>query len=428
MRKKVRTFLILLMTLLISIYVSSCSLNNSTVVEIKQDDLLSSINQKTIHFIHWSYFPREIFDEYSSHRPDIIIDFEQFPEDQYAQVQLTRMSSGGNVDIMGVLDNYYTDFIDNGYLEELTDEKFIYYYNDRVTDELKKLYGDGKIFAIAYRSWVLGMWYNKTVFKKLDMKIPSNYKEFLDTCEKLKRSGVSPMILGCRDDWAGSHAFFLRLGKIIHEDPYWLQKLKTGKARWTDPKVKEIFYNVEEFLNSGYLHKDSINLTYHQAFSWFVEGRAAMCISPDWFLGLLKSSSDKPDELGVFPIPYNDPGQPQGIYGNQTGLLTGIFSGSQEKDEAKEFLDFLSWSKTAQIYSEAAMAISNVKTTNSYHLNYFSEWQVLRNDSFILDPVVNQLDPEVQNQFYKATKKLMLKTDSVDNILEQLQVFLDSDK
>ena len=64
--------------------------------------------------------------------------------------------------------------------------------------ELARSYTDGVLKEIPYQFKANAYLYNKKLFRDAGIdKAPSNWTEFLDTCQKLKDSGVIPLTTDC---------------------------------------------------------------------------------------------------------------------------------------------------------------------------------------------------------------------------------------
>ncbi|MCX7842001.1 MAG: ABC transporter substrate-binding protein [Clostridia bacterium] len=373
----------------------------------------------TINFIHWSNFPREIFTSFSQKYPNIKVEFEQYGRQHYPEVQRARMSSGENVDIMAVMENDYESFVKNGYLVNLTDKDYINNYRLRALEDIAELRQDKKVFAVPYKSWVLGIWYNKIFFNRYGIEIPNNYNEFLEACRILKANGVNPMVLGCRDEWVSSYIYYIRIWNSAGYDRNWFRKLNSGEITWMHPSIVQSFEDVESFIKKGYILKDSINLSYHQAFNEFIKGRAAMCLAGDWSMDMIEPGIEKAIELGMFPIPYNDEGLAKMVPGTNAGFLMGIFSGSHKKDEADLLLDYLSQPEVAQVYVDETKSSSNILEVDYKKLKYNQSWEQLRMSEYIT-PLTVILPRNVQNRLNKSAKELLIGSKTARQILQEL--------
>lgn len=47
-------------------------------------------------------------------------------------------------------------------------------------------------------------YYNKKLFSEANIKIPDNYDEFIDAVKEFKNKGITPLLVGEKDNWTGN--------------------------------------------------------------------------------------------------------------------------------------------------------------------------------------------------------------------------------
>ena len=63
---------------------------------------------------------------------------------------------------------------------------------------------DDKQYGVPFNLGMVGVWYNKALFKKAGIDAPpSTWSEFLADVEKLKSAGITPIAVGEKDKWPG---------------------------------------------------------------------------------------------------------------------------------------------------------------------------------------------------------------------------------
>ena len=144
------------------------------------------------------------------------------------------------------------------------------------------------------------VWYNKAIFKKHNLKLPKNYKEFIIGCKALKKAGVTPIAFASRNKWPVLHMYETFLlaagGKQFYLD------LFAGKIPWDCPQVKTALNSLTNVLWVS--NEDHSALTWDQACGMVKDGKAAMTIMGDWANGYFKAQGLKPDvDYGAFPVP-----------------------------------------------------------------------------------------------------------------------------
>jgi len=381
-------------------------------------------DKTVIHFIDWEYFPQKIFDDFSIKYPNIKVEFEQYGINQYSNLQRTRILSSKDIDVMGIMNRDYSNFVDKGYLEDITNEDFLNNYNKESIKELLNITtNSNRVFSVPYKSKIYGVWYNKILFDKYNLKVPKNYDDFLNVCETFQAKGINPMVLGCRDKNVSSYIYYIRIWNILNSNPQWFEKLKIGEVKWTDKEMLDVFEKIDEFIKSGYLSKKSISLTYQQAFSSFVSGQAAMCIMDDSSINMYEPNIEKSCDLGVFPIPYNKLGESIKVPGLKASSLIGIFSESKYKKEAKLLLTYLSDVKTAQLYSDETLSNCNIDGISTINLKHDDLWQPLRS-LILIPPMTSTLDTDVEEELNSRANQLIIGSKDIGELLKEIHLYL----
>ena len=85
-------------------------------------------------------------------------------------------------------------------------------------------WGTGKLWGIAQKAEVLGVFYNKATMKRLGIKVPTTFAEFEQSLAAAKAGGVPPIMVGNLDRWPMGHVFMVLQSRF--DDP-------TAIANWT---------------------------------------------------------------------------------------------------------------------------------------------------------------------------------------------------
>lgn len=140
------------------------------------------------------------------------------------------------------------ELVANDMLEDLTDQWDKYYLKDGVNAEVAKaMTVDGKIYGAPLNVIYNGVYYNKEIFAKYNLKEPKTLEEFLAICEKLKKEGVTPIGIGTT--WQSFVWPQALMGSI---DPDLYDQWTAGEVKFTDERVKQIFYQWADMLEKGY--------------------------------------------------------------------------------------------------------------------------------------------------------------------------------
>ena len=232
-----------------------------------------------------------------------------------------------------------------------------------------KLYQiDGKQYGVPYNLGVVGVWYNKKLFKKAGIDgPPTTWDEFLGDVQKLKSAGITPLAVGEKDKWPGMF-WWANLSLRIAGKDAMAQAGENGS------------FDQAGFVEAGKQLKRLIDMKPFQpgflAAPWdgaggeaatMANGRAAMDLMGQWapftFDANAKKKKGLRANLGWFPFPTVAGGksQPSEYFGGGDGFAIG-------KNAPPEAVDFVKWLVSPQIGSkggESGAILPTAKGTES---------------------------------------------------------------
>lgn len=151
----------------------------------------------------------------------------------------------------------------NGKLADLSAE-WDHYIADGVAADIKEAFTvDGKVYAAPYSLRYASVLYNVKVFEAAGVAVPTTFDEFLEACEKIKASGVTP--IGLKNDSWASFIWFQQL--IAAYDPQLYLDLCDGTKPYTDDAVKEVMKIWREMFDKGYFGEPIVYSDLHKEFA-----------------------------------------------------------------------------------------------------------------------------------------------------------------
>ncbi|KRE36571.1 ABC transporter substrate-binding protein [Paenibacillus sp. Soil724D2] len=222
----------------------------------------------------------------------------------------------------------------------------------------------GKVYGIPFDSInLLGVFYNKKVFEKLNLAVPKTYAEFLADSDKIKAAGITPIYLPGKDSWTVN--VFDHEGWLTESQPLndIFAKINTNKAHYTDfSGFKNAIQKHKELLDKGYIQKTYLSDSYDGSEKAIAEGTAAMTINATWIMDDIKKKfPDKANDIGAFRVPFD---------GNNKLSLFVPFNLSvtdqfKDKELLKKFIDYFTSQSTQQKFFDAQGGIPYQKGITS---------------------------------------------------------------
>lgn len=331
-----------------------------------------------IAFLHWVYFPEEIFTLFNQEYPTISVDYQHYNLSSYSEILQKKIAMGEKLDVFGINAFELFKYGNQNALVDLGGEKFLRNYKTEIRSEIQKI-NNNKEYAVSYSAEYFGIWYNKILFEKYNLKVPENYNEFLEVCETFRENDVDPIVIGARDAEAASYVYLLRIIQFM-DDKDWQLKLKTGGMNFTEGALFHTFVETEDLIENRYISQDSIGLTYHQAFDYFKNAKAAMLIAPDRSMNMVKEDFEKVCNPGVFIIPYADGKGESKTNADYLTALIAISNDSQNAEESRLLLEFLSRPEIVELYRKDSISYPTLIEAEVSDLKYNDLWEPIRNN------------------------------------------------
>lgn len=196
-----------------------------------------------------------------------------------------------------VYDSWFADLTDL-YESEITGEgialkdKMFDYFEEYFKMNADGKYYDNKYYFFPYVTGALGFVVNLDVWNEVasDKQFPRTTDELLEVCEDVKGE-VAPFLYSLGDEyWTASMPLFMnqyegneRMDKFYQGyGPTQDSRYDTNMVAYTGYKRALEFYEVLLDTNNGYMHEDSVSLSFMQMQGAFLNGEALFNVNGDW--------------------------------------------------------------------------------------------------------------------------------------------------
>jgi raffinose/stachyose/melibiose transport system substrate-binding protein len=168
---------------------------------------------------------------------------------------------------------------------------------------LRKIYGK-KLAALPFEFNIEGVWYNKKIFADNGISVPTTYDQLVAAAAKLDAAGIQPFAASGIQGWPITRLIGNLIFGQLGGDA--MTRIKTGKAKLTDPQYVAAAQKVADLGAKGYFGQGVASLDYGPAEDLFLQGKAAMFYMGSWILGELNDPTKNKIGLanvGIFPFP-----------------------------------------------------------------------------------------------------------------------------
>ncbi|MBO5152970.1 MAG: carbohydrate ABC transporter substrate-binding protein [Eubacterium sp.] len=273
----------------------------------------------------------------------IKIDYQIVPSDQYTNLLTTKLNTGECTDIFAAQSGRFdikTQFNVEQNAVDLSGESWAGNVDPLAAEELMV---DGKLYGqpIQDVSAVWAVAYNKVLFEKLGIAVPTDFASFEAACQKIKDSGVTPIYEAVSDGWHHVLWFPETCVAVETKEPGTADKLNNNEMTFAEnATMKTILEQLQDMIDKGYWGENYMSNQYANAAANIASGEYAMTIANQGFGDEVEAIGGelKKDDIGYFVMPLADN---QTLNVNPAGPARFVYSGSEHAKEAQQYLAYL---------------------------------------------------------------------------------------
>jgi multiple sugar transport system substrate-binding protein len=388
--------------------------NNEGAGTTKNEDTLSG--KITV----WTFFSqvKDMAEQFMKKYPNVEVEVQVFPGDEYQTKLLTALQSGNNVpDIFDLERGYIGKFINSKYLADLSAmggedlvKDYVPYVQELGRDS------KGTLRAISDHSSPGGLWYIKENAKKwLGTDDPEEISAMVDSWDKIIELGKKVY-----EESNGKVHLIDNYGSVNDVFAYNTEPwVKDGKLN-IDPKWLEAYEIMEEI----FTNKVDAKLPFMSA-GWgnaLNDGSVVFCLAPAWAQFMIDNDGGKAvNKYGVAK-------PPMGYY--QGGTYRAIYEGSDNKELAYKFIEYIAGSEWQQWNLENNGNMPGLLTVYEDNLETFKS--EVFGDQNILKPyyeLVKSLPPvkadqygeEILSKWRKISSEGIQNGQDIDEVLKRFK-------
>lgn len=162
----------------------------------------------------------------------------------------------------------------------------------------------GKKYALPLDLNTLQIAYNKDIFKKLKLKVPTSSLTLIALAKALKKNKYEAISAGLKDQWVGGDLWFAQLAYTDKTSSI-LAKADAGDVPWTSSAIVAAGNEVSKLVKGGVFAPGANSMNaFTEALDLFVGQKAAMFYPVGNFIsGGINDKVGKSFTWGLFPFP-----------------------------------------------------------------------------------------------------------------------------
>jgi raffinose/stachyose/melibiose transport system substrate-binding protein len=306
--------------------------------------------------------------EFRAANPNIEIDEQKIPRDQY-QTKLKTLAAAGELpDGFLIWPNAMTkEFANAGLLADINSllAKETAWKNSLLPRALEEFTVNGKTYTAGLGVSITSIvFYNKALFDKHGVKVPTTYDELKTAVKTFTAAGVIPIAHGNKPKWPAQSCIFSLLANRYTGSQWLGDALANKGAKFTDKPFVDALNALQELAALGAFNRDYNSVDDVQMRDYFFRGEAAMMIGGSWILpGLIANA---PAELKanvrmtVLPSVSGGSGDQTAMSGvSSTGIAINAKASPEKKAALEKLIVFLTNDDAQQIYTLSNIPVSS---------------------------------------------------------------------
>jgi raffinose/stachyose/melibiose transport system substrate-binding protein len=309
--------------------------------------------------------------------PKVKVQFSAIPNNNYPAAKSSRLTAG-NVDILIAAPTAVPKYVtsdsesddsraaDAGVFLDLTKQPFMKNFTPTL---LKAIAYKGKQYTIPTGvSYYTGVFYNKTMFEKYGLSIPTTWNEFVALGKTLQSKGIAPLGIGGKDSWP---AGLTMLAAVQGQYPSQADKEALAKSLW-EKKTSLTSSSSETILNRvkqiyDFAQPNFAGVSYAAVPAGFAAEQYAMTPDGTWDQPVIQSAVGSKFQYGYFPIPTSNNAANNKFLGGKVDLRLAVAAHTKNKTAALAYLSYFSAPKNYATYvkiSGTAPAEPNIPSSS----------------------------------------------------------------
>ncbi|MDR2051826.1 MAG: extracellular solute-binding protein [Treponema sp.] len=378
-------------------------------------------------------FMEKRLEQFQAANPDIIMEIQGIPRDQYQTRLKTQAAAGELPDAFNAWPNTpIREYVEAGLLADING---ILAQNPEWRDSIipiakDQFTVDGKTYGVGLGISVTSVFfYNKALFEKYGVKIPETYSELKTAIETFKKNNIIPIALGNKARWpAQSEIFSIVANRVTGSQ--WLLDAVAGRngAKFTDKAFIDALGVMKELADMNAFNRDYNTIDDVQVRQYFYTEEAAMMINGTWVIPDMVQNAPagmkNNIEMGTFPAIEGGKGIPNTLSGvSSTSIVIASKVKAEQRAAIEKLIIFLTNDDAQKMYMDYYIPVSStaaevdISTTDPVYAKLVTLMKAHPDMVDVYDSVLNSEQTEIINN---GLQSVMLGEQTPQQIAEAL--------
>lgn len=294
-----------------------------------------------------------ILDNYQKENTNVKIELEMLQDEPYKQKFKAYSASNDLPDICNVWgqSSFLAPVIAGSQLAELnTADYAAYNFNKGSFDGFS---ADGKLYGLPRNQDISLLFYNKDVFAKNGVKVPTTFQELIEATKAFRAKGIAPCAINGKDKWAINILFEEIVLKSSGDQKLIYNALNRTTTFAKDPEIIKAADLFKQLMDAKFFQDSFTAADYGAARNLFGQEKTAMYFMGEWEMGMAADTSlsdNFRNNLAVMQFPAIDGGKGKVTdYVAWNGGGYAVSANSKVKDETIKLLNYMfkpdNWTK-----------------------------------------------------------------------------------
>jgi raffinose/stachyose/melibiose transport system substrate-binding protein len=199
--------------------------------------------------------------------------------------------------------------------------------------------------------------YNKKIYADLGLEVPRTWDAFMQNNAAIKAAGIDPVIQTYGDTYTSQLFVLGDFHNVASAEPDFAERYTAGQAKFaTSPAALKGWQHLQELHDLGYYNEDFPTAKMEEGMRKLGEAEGAHYpMLTNGIPALAQASPEGAKEIGIFPIPGDDPAKNGLTVWSPDGVYIPKTTEGEKLDAAKKLVAFIASPAGCDAQSAGAM-------------------------------------------------------------------------